>query len=112
MTPIEIEILMHYYCKGDDWRNGDHSAPILKEMFNRFLEDGLLTHANFHVERFEDGTLKARYAATERTKAYIKALTEMPLPIQVWVMPPPAVPMRCVERQPFVIRDDQDFSHS
>jgi hypothetical protein len=87
VTPLEIEILLHYYCRADDWRNGDHSAPILKDTFHRFLEDNLLTHANFHVERFEDGTLKARYEVTDRGKAYCEALQALPLPIKVWVMP-------------------------
>jgi hypothetical protein len=88
MTLLEIEILSHYRCRADDYRNGDHSAPAVKEALARFVDDGLLTMAGFNVERFPDGTLKARYAVTERTRAYLDALQSVPLPVQEWAMPP------------------------
>jgi hypothetical protein len=87
MTLLEIEILSHYYCRADDWRNGDHSAPILKETFGRFLDQGLLTHDGFTPEFLDGGALRARYAVTDKTRAYIEALQRVPLPEQVWVVP-------------------------
>lgn len=87
MTPLEIEILMHYGTRMDDYRGGDHSAPAVKEAISRFMEEGLLTHQGFTVERFDDGTLKARYAVTERCRFYLEELCKVPLPIQKWVMP-------------------------
>lgn len=87
MTPFQIDIMLHYYTRADDWRNGDHSAPICKETFDWFLDQGLLTHANFHVERFEDGTIKARWKLTDRGLAYVEAIKQVPLPEQAWVVP-------------------------
>lgn len=88
MTPLEIEILMHYYCRADDYRDGDHSAPAVKASLDSFVESDLLTLEGFRPERFEDGRLKARYAVTDRTRAYLAALQEVPLPVQKWIMPP------------------------
>ena len=88
MTLLELEILSHYRCRADDWRNGDHSAPICKETFHRFLEQGLLVPSNIEGERFSDDTIKARYTATDRCKAYLDAVCSVPLPEQKWVMPP------------------------
>lgn len=89
MTPLEIEILMHYGCKADDYRNGDHSAPAVTDALNRFLNEGLLTHDGFKPECFTNGALKARYAVTPRARFYLEALCQVPLPIQKWVMPGP-----------------------
>lgn len=87
MTPLEIDIMLHYYSCANDWRNGDHTAPICKETFGWFLDQDLLKCSNFHVERFEDGTLKARYEVTERGRAYVEALKQVPLPTQIWAVP-------------------------
>lgn len=87
MTPLEIEILFHYRCRADDYRNGDHSAPAVKEAIGRFLDDELLIHHGFAVARFESGTIKARYATTPRTCVYLDFLCSVPLPIQKWIMP-------------------------
>ncbi len=87
MTPLEIEILMHYHCMGGDYRDGDHSAPAVKDAISRFLDENLLTHEGFHPEYFPDGRQKARYAATDRTRAYLEALQAVPLPVQIWVIP-------------------------
>lgn len=87
MTPFQLDILFHYYCRAADWRNGDHSAPICKETFDWFLAEGLVKHANFHVERFEDGAVKARYALTERGMAYVGAIMRVPLPVRAWIVP-------------------------
>ncbi len=89
MTPLEIEIILHYYCSAEDYRNGDHSAPAVKCALNRFLEDGLLVHEGFNVERFDDGRIRARYKVTDRALTYIAALESVPFPNQVWRMPQP-----------------------
>lgn len=87
MTPLEIEILMHYGCKGGDYRNGDHSAPAVREAIGRFLDDGLLTHEGFVPEYIRPGVLAARYSVTTRCRVYLEAVCEVPLPIQKWIMP-------------------------
>ncbi len=90
MTPLEIEILMHYACKADDYRDGDHSAPAVKDALNRFTGDeALLRHEGFRPEKFGDGRLKARYAVTPRARAYLEALCKVPLPQERWMLPKP-----------------------
>jgi len=96
MTPLEIEILLFYYYCARDYREGDHSAPAVKAALNNFLTADMIKHSNFHVERFDDGTLRARYALTDRGKAYIEALKQVPLPEQIWVVP--AQPERRAEQ--------------
>ena len=41
-TPLEIEIAMHYCVKADDYRNGNFSAPAVREAIDRFISAGLL----------------------------------------------------------------------
>jgi hypothetical protein len=89
MTLLEIEILMHYHCCPGDYRNGDHSAPAVKEALGWFVDNDLLTMRGFNVERSADGTVAARYSTTERTTAYLSVLQRVPLPTQAWVMPNP-----------------------
>lgn len=86
MTPFELNILLHYYCRADDWRNGDHNK-LAKDTIGRFLDLDLVKHSNFHIERFDDGSLRARYALTDRGKAYVHALMNVPLPEQIWIVP-------------------------
>jgi hypothetical protein len=87
MTPLEIEILMHYRCRAVDYRDGDHSAPAVKEAIEGFIAQGLLTHHGFCIERFDDGSLRARYAVTDRAIAYLDALCNVPLPVSAWIVP-------------------------
>jgi hypothetical protein len=87
VTPLEIEILMHYRCRASDYRNGDHSADAVKDAIGYFLDADLLKHLGFSPEYFPDGVLKARYSVTDRCIAYLDALQRVPLPVQKWVMP-------------------------
>lgn len=79
MSPLEIEILMHYASKAGDYRDGDHSSEAVRRCIGVFLDRGLL-------ERREGNPC---YRATEGTHMYVDALCEVPLPVQklTWVMP-------------------------
>lgn len=79
MTPLKIEILLHYRVSGTDFRDGNFSAPAVREAINWFISESLLKTA---VR--SDGR---RYALTERGEVYVTALCDMPLPIQTWAMP-------------------------
>lgn len=81
MTPLEINIMLHYYYSPDDFRNGDFSAPAVRCAIDRFKgELGLLT-----ADTQENSS--RYYKPTERGEVYIRALMELPLPVQTWVMP-------------------------
>jgi hypothetical protein len=85
MSPLGIEILLHYHCRADDYRNGDHTAPAVKEIFHWFLMEDMLRHEGFTPEYFECGhRLKARYALTSRGKAFVDYLQAIPLPTASW----------------------------
>ena len=83
MTPLEIEILLHYYTRAVDYRDGDFTAPAVRQALDSFYELGMLRHA---TRKSDSGPLS--YEVTERAEAYIQALCALPLPVQKWVMPP------------------------
>jgi len=78
MTPLQIDILLHYRCRGVDYREGDFSAPAVRDAIDEFLEfSGMLQ------ESMDDGDKK--YELSDRGEFYVSALCDMPLP--VWAMP-------------------------
>lgn len=80
MTPLEIEILLHYYTTPGDYRNGNFSAPAVPEALTKLthMDEPLLTY---------DPNKTPRYEITDRGSAYIQALTQVPLPMKAWVLP-------------------------
>ena len=84
MTPLEIEILLHYYTRSNDYRDGDFSFPAVRETLDCFRED--LNLIEYWPE--DDNTRPDQtYRLTERGRIYAEALKAVPLPIQIWVMP-------------------------
>jgi hypothetical protein len=82
VSPLHIEILLHYRGRADDFRDGDFSAPAVRDAINDFKgELGLL-------ELEPAGSDFARtYRLTERGEVYVAALCALPLPTQRWVIP-------------------------
>lgn len=78
MTPLEIEILLHYYARTNDYREGDFSAPAVRSAIDSFVDAELI------VPRSKES---AAYAIAERGTVYIDALKAVPLPTRKWVMP-------------------------
>lgn len=82
MTPLEIGILLHYYGHADDYRNGDFSAPAVREAMNLF------TQSTGMLELFgEDQTGYATYRLTDKGRFYIEYLCSIPLPVAKWTIP-------------------------
>jgi hypothetical protein len=84
VSPLCIEILLHYHCRADDYRNGDHTAPAVKDALNWFLSHDMIRHEGFNPEFVENGVLKARYALTARGKAFVEYLQMIPPPTASW----------------------------
>lgn len=84
MSPLQIEILLHYYCRSGDYRENDFSAPAVREAIDNFRgrEDMLCP--------CESGSRS--YRLTERGQAFVDALQRLPLPRRVWVMPSMELP--------------------
>lgn len=83
MTPLQIEILLHYWYRTNQYRDGDFSAPAVKEALEMFVRHDILTTSVIsQVER------KPKYEADrEALQAYITALTNVPLPRRTWIVP-------------------------
>ena len=79
MTPLELSILIHYRGCANDFRDGDFSAPAVREAINRFRDV-------LKLLELADDPINA-YILTERGRVFVDALCEIPLPIQAWVMP-------------------------
>lgn len=81
MTPLQIQMMLHYYARPSPYaaHEPEHaSSQAVAQQRLRLLSDELL---------YVDPTSGAGYALTDRGRAYISALTAMPLPIKKWVMP-------------------------
>lgn len=81
MSPLQISILLHYHCRTTDFRDGDFSAPAVRQSID-WMRDG----SNLIQESNEDHCTRA-YMLTERGQTYVEALKAVPLPVQVWQMP-------------------------
>lgn len=82
MTPLQIDIMLHYYAMGDDYREGDFSAPAVKESID-WLDD----------ERMILRTLSGnpQYRITDKGRAYVDYLCSVPLPTVKYVIEYPEV---------------------
>lgn len=80
MRPIEIEILIHYYTRADDYREGDFSAPAIREIIDSFSAgpDSLIERSTHRGQC---------YTVSDRGRVYVEALMAVPLPVRAWVIP-------------------------
>lgn len=79
MTPLELEILLHYYCKARDYRDGDFSFPAVREAIESFVR--------YEKLLVSTPCSDSAYVITDRGKFYVDHLLNQPLPKQVWVIP-------------------------
>ncbi len=82
MTPLQLSILLHYRGHATDFREGDFSAPAVREAIDWFRDDARMleaTNGNMHSS--------AAYRLTEKGEAFVEALCEMPLPVCKWEIP-------------------------
>ena len=81
MTPLEMQIALHYYTSPTDFRDGDFSAPAVRSSIDHFQACDLI-----RVRKAgEPGN--AHYVATPRLNTYVEKLKSIELPIQRWVYP-------------------------
>lgn len=78
MTPFRIQFLLHYHCQVADFPH--LNSPYGKETAEEFLKLGL-------IERLESNAAGIQYGPNiEALDAYVKALTEVPLPTKRWIV--------------------------
>lgn len=80
MTPLQIEILLHYYTTPTDYRDGDFFAPSVREAIDDFRKLNIL------VNSVKSGV---NYALSEGGQRYVERLCSVPLPQikECWVFP-------------------------
>lgn len=76
MSPLEIEILLHYHYTYRDFRDGDFSALAVQAALQKFVNEDLLVSCP--VVKGQES-----YRITERGIAHVRALCDLPLPAQV-----------------------------
>lgn len=79
MSPLEIDMMLHYYSRANDYREGDFSAPAVAKTIAYFTKEGLIAESPQRAA--------AKYFITERGRAYVEFLKAVPLPISKWVHP-------------------------
>lgn len=80
MTPLQLTILLHYRGAARDFRDGDFSAPDVREEIDAFIySTGMLNQ--------RDGLGAPCYQLTEKGEFFVDQLCAMPLPVSVWRMP-------------------------
>jgi len=77
LSPLKIGILLHYYCRVDDYPR--MHVPSVCVIIDEFCRLGLLypNHDNEGV----------RFKKTDGLDVYIDAICSVPLPIKKWVIP-------------------------
>ena len=78
VTPLHLEIVMHYYTNGDDIPN--LNAPAVRE----YLEDLKLSGMIEDIR--QDAVARRSYRTTERGRVWLNYLLTVPFPEQAWVM--------------------------
>lgn len=69
MTPVQVEVLMHYYYKNDEPPNFD--APSTQDAIGHFLNIGCFEHDPDSTTNFE---------LTDLGNAFVKAICRVPVP--------------------------------
>lgn len=77
MTPLHIEIMLHYYAMGDDFRGGDFSAPAVGE-FLEWLDDEKMIYRSLSGH--------PKFRITDKGRAYVDYLRAVPLPVVKYVI--------------------------
>lgn len=65
MSPLALEILLHYKSRADDYRQGDHSAPAVRDAIDAFVATGFL--------QVGDQTFGRCYSLAVRGEAAVEA---------------------------------------
>lgn len=79
MSPLRIEIALHYYTIPGDYDPERLDAPAVKEAIQDYIEAGLLQVSAREGQRFE--------GVDEALSVYVEALCSVPLPVLKWSMP-------------------------
>lgn len=74
ITPLTLEIILHYYAHARDYREGDFSAPAVREVVDCLISEGML-------DNDADPEHPSRFRITEKGRFYIDFLRAVPFPV-------------------------------
>lgn len=79
VSPLCLQIVLHYAIHFTDFRDGDFSAPAVRDLLNWLHQEGVIDPMlpNSHI----------KYVITDKGRAYVEFLIQMPFPVAKWVMP-------------------------
>lgn len=83
MTPLELEIAIHYATKAGDYRGGDFSEKAVCEAMYFLRTEGMLDQFDNVKNPMEAQKLQA----TDKLKFFVNHLCTIPLPICSWSIP-------------------------
>lgn len=78
MSPLELEILLHYRYSPLDYRNDDFSSPSVRSAIDRFVKQDQLLVADENI------MCERTYMLSSRGVVFINKLCTTPLPTQSW----------------------------
>ncbi len=87
MSPLEIGILLHYHISPVDYRDGDFTAPAVRNAIDEFVSNGMLGPSVGGETQYS-----AAYQITDKGRFYVDALCSVPLPVATWFIPQPHPP--------------------
>lgn len=79
MPPGTIMIGLHYYTSPTPYNEGNDE--YLRNLHDEFVAAGLLRRVS------EPNAYGSMYEATDGLECWVKALTNVPWPVQVWTIP-------------------------
>lgn len=81
MTPLHLEIALHYHCKADQFE------MVLTNKVRREYAEDLVSAGMLKPVYNGVGPVLAGFERTEGLAVFVEALCATPLPVQRWVMP-------------------------
>lgn len=79
-TPLKMQMLLHYYAIAEPYaiRQPEHANSVaVREQTLELIHQELL---------IQDSLQESGYSVTEKGKAFIAYVMDMPLPIKAWAM--------------------------
>lgn len=78
MTPLEIEILLHYHCRANDYLDGDTSASAVGKAITTFKMEHMLEENLFE---------QRKYRLTDRGQFFVDHILALGMPEANWSLP-------------------------
>jgi len=82
VTPYEIDILLHYYCRGGDHPSMERNPPMWRPTIDQFQADHLIR--TIPQETRAQMAHPCCYEILDRGRIYCEKLIATPLPLPTW----------------------------